>query len=72
MHPNPTNNNLFVNGKDMQSLELFNTLGQRVLTQTVENGASAEISLSNLPAGIYVLRVVMNGGAVSVKKVVKE
>jgi hypothetical protein len=31
-----------------------------------------EISLSNLPTGIYVLRVVLNDGAVSVKKVVKE
>jgi hypothetical protein len=72
VHPNPTNNNLFVNGEDMQSLELFNTLGQRVLTQMVENGASAEISLSNLPAGIYLLRVKKNGGEVSVQKVVKQ
>ena len=72
VHPNPTNNNLFVNGEDMQRLELFNTLGQRVLTQTVENGASAEISLANLPAGLYLLRVKMNSGEVSVQKVVKQ
>jgi hypothetical protein len=56
----------------MQHVELFNTLGQRVLTQMVENSAFAEITLGDLPTGIYVLRVVMNDGAVSVKKVVKE
>lgn len=56
----------------MQFVELFNTLGQRVLTQMAENSAFAEITLADLPTGIYVLRVVMNDGAVSVKKVVKE
>jgi len=72
VHPNPTNNNLFVNGEGMQSLELYNTLGQRVLTQTIENSEFAEISLANLPTGIYLLRVRMNGGEVSVQKVVKQ
>ena len=72
VHPNPTNGILFVEGQDMQFVELFNTLGQRVLTQMAENGALTEISLSNLPTGIYVLRVVLNDGAVNVQKVVKE
>ena len=56
----------------MQFVELFNTLGQRVLTQMAENSAFAEITLGDLPTGIYVLRVVMKGGAVSMQKVVKE
>ena len=72
VHPNPTNGILFVEGQDMQFVELFNALGQRVLTQMAENSAFAEITLADLPTGIYVLRVVMNDDAVSVKKVVKE
>jgi hypothetical protein len=43
-----------------------------VLTQTIEKSEFAEISLANLPTGIYLLRVRMNGGEVSVQKVVKQ
>ena len=52
-------------------MELFNTMGQRVLTQVADNDSFAEISLAELPSGVYLLRVVMKGGSVSVQKVVK-
>ena len=71
VHPNPTNSNLFVSGRDMQRMELFNTLGQCVMTQNVEDGEYAEISLVDLPTGIYLLRVMMNDGTVSVQKVMR-
>ena len=71
VHPNPTSDKLFVEGNDMQRVELFNTMGQCVLNQIVDNSAGTEISLSGMSAGIYLLRVVMNGGCVRVQKVVK-
>ena len=71
VHPNPTTDKLFVEGRDLQRVELFNTVGQCVLTQVTENLDATEISLADLPTGIYLLRVVMDGGSVSVQKVVK-
>ena len=72
VHPNPTTGNLFVNGQDIQHVELFNTMGQCVLTQMVDNAANTEISLAGMPSGIYLLRVVTNNGSVSLTKVVKQ
>ena len=71
VHPNPTTDKLFVEGRDMQRVELFNTLGQCVLTQVAENMDSTEISLADLPSGVYLLRVLTTDGAFSVQKVVK-
>jgi hypothetical protein len=72
VHPNPTSGNLFVKGQDIQYVELFNTMGQCVLTQMADNAANAEISLAGMPSGIYLLRVVTNDGSVSLTKVVKQ
>ena len=72
VHPNPTSGNLFVNGQDIQHVELFNTMGQCVLTQMADNADNAEISLAGMPSGIYLLRVVTNDGSVSLTKVVKQ
>jgi hypothetical protein len=71
VHPNPTTDKLFVEGRDMQRLELFNTMGQCVLTQVAEYVDSTEISLADLPSGVYLLRVLTTDGTFSVQKVVK-
>ena len=71
VHPNPTTDKLFVEGRDMQRVELFNTVGQYVLTQVAENMDATEISLADLPSGVYLLRVLTTDGAFSVQKVVK-
>lgn len=55
----------------MQRVELFNTLGQCVLTHEVVQSEYAEISLVELPADVYLLRVLKDGGSFSVQKVVK-
>ena len=71
VHPNPTTDKLVVEGQEMQRVELFNTLGQCVLTHEVEQSEYAEISLAELPVGVYLLRVLKDGGSFSVQKVVK-
>ena len=50
----------------MQRVELANLLGQTVLTKNI-NDFAAEIDLSGLSAGIYLMKVVAGGG----EKVVK-
>ena len=72
VRPNPTTDRLFVEGQDLQQVELFNVMGQCLLTQMADNTANAEISLAGMPSGIYLLRVVTNNGSVSLTKVIKQ
>ena len=61
VYPNPTANMLNVEGEDMRSLEVYNTVGQRVMTMEV-NGNKAQINTESLNNGIYFLRINANDG----------
>ena len=64
--PNPTTGVLNIAMKDFRNVELFNSMGQRVL-QSHETA----LDLNNLPAGIYFLKLTDNQGAVMMRSVVK-
>jgi hypothetical protein len=74
VYPNPTNNTLnvelerFVNNG---TLTLFDMSGKLVLSQSL-NGNSAQINLSALTAGNYILRLVENGTASAGVQVIKQ
>lgn len=57
--PNPANDMLTVEG-EMTSVEVYNTLGQCLITKPVD-ASSIQIDLSGLGDGIYFLRVCNNG-----------
>ena len=63
VYPNPTANMLNVEGEGMRSLEVYNTIGQRVMTMEV-NGNKAQINTESLNNGIYFLRINANDGNV--------
>ncbi len=53
-YPNPTNGMLYINNaSDAISLEMFNTLGQKVLTSFETD----RVNLSNLPKGFYIIKL---------------
>ena len=64
--PNPTTGVLNIAMKDFRNVELFNSMGQCVL-QSYET----LLDMSNLPAGIYFLKLTDNQGAVTMRSVVK-
>ncbi len=69
--PNPASEQLNVTcGEEMRSIALFNTAGQRV-RQMEPCGSEAQIPLSGLPRGLYLLRVQTANGS-AVRKVVVE
>ena len=57
--PNPVTDNLFVQAPSSKyfDLKLINSLGQVVLTQ-INNSATAELNMSSLSRGLYILNVV--------------
>lgn len=69
--PNPARERINVScGEEMRSIALFNTAGQRV-RQMEPCGSEAQIPLSGLPRGLYLLRVQTANGS-AVRKVVVE
>ena len=69
--PNPASEQLNITcGEEMRSIALFNTAGQRV-RQMEPCGSEAQIPLSGLPRGLYLLRVQTANGS-AVRKVVVE
>jgi len=62
--PNPTTDLLTIEipgsiGSDMMNIELYNMLGNKVLSKNIQNNSS--ISLGNLSEGVYVLKVSQDG-----------
>lgn len=56
VYPNPVSGTLTVKGVPMRQIEVFNTLGQRVLNKTCHEDETL-LDVSSLAAGVYVLRV---------------
>ena len=71
LHPNPTNGQVTITGKDLKTAEVFNTLGQRIATAQGE-GEQMTVDISALPAGVYFVNVTDKDGRKCVRKVVKE
>jgi len=69
--PNPSEGVFTVRSVGLASVEVYNTLGQHVLT-TQANGSAATIDLANQPAGLYFINVTDDEGKRCVKKVVRQ
>jgi hypothetical protein len=61
VYPNPVNDNFTVEAEGLQSVMVYNTLGQMVYNQTCE-GNAVTINLSNVESGFYMVKVLCNEG----------
>ena len=64
-YPSPASEELNINfnNYDVNSVELINTVGQTVLTQSVKNNAnSTALNVSGLDNGMYIVRVSLTNG----------
>lgn len=66
LYPNPVKERLTVNAENLQAVEIFNLVGQLVLTSN-----SSVINFDNLNEGVYFVRVKADGMTVT-KRVVKQ
>ena len=66
MYPNPVKDRLTVKAENLQSIEVYNLVGQLVMTSL-----SSVIDMGDLNDGIYFVRVVADGKTVT-KRVVKQ
>lgn len=75
LYPNPVRDDLnvvFTGMNEVKSLGIYNLIGKQVGSYKV-NGTSASISMDNMPAGIYMLRLMDGQGhVVAVRKFNKQ
>ena len=69
--PNPNNGIFTVTGENLQQVDVFDALGQRITSLTA-NSDQTTIDLSGHPAGVYLINVTDKEGKLCVKKVVKQ
>ena len=67
IYPNPANNKIYVSGENIGVVEIYNSLGQMLLT--VEGTDNTTVDVASFENGIYVVRVIANDGIVTTKKV---
>lgn len=66
IYPNPVKDRLTVKAESLQTVEVFNLMGQRVLSTT-----TATVDMGSLNQGIYFVRIAADGKTVT-KRIVKQ
>ena len=66
LYPNPVSNVLNVKAKNLQTVEVYNLVGQQVMVSR-----ESVVNLSSLMGGIYFVRIVCEGGMIT-KRIVKQ
>lgn len=67
-YPNPVEDLLYFSNNDVSSVEVYNTLGVKVLSKEVNNS----LDMSNLSSGVYLVKAFESNNNVSTFKVVKK
>ena len=71
LHPNPTTSIVIVKGESLRQAEVFNMLGQQVLS-VQGKGNELHINMAALPVGVYFVNITDEDGRKCVRKVVKK
>ncbi|MCU0350138.1 MAG: T9SS type A sorting domain-containing protein, partial [Flavobacterium sp.] len=71
VYPNPAKNLLNIDSaSNVQSVSVYNVIGQEVLNRTI-NSTNANLDISSLNTGVYVIRALIDGNVVT-SKFIKE
>ena len=67
IYPNPSNNYVNVVGENIQTIAIYNSLGQII---TVLNYTSGQVDVSNFNSGVYIFNITTSNGQVFKERVV--
>ena len=70
VYPNPTKGIVNIKCKDVVQINIFNTFGQLVLTQSTNGNDLNTIDISHLPNGLYLMQLIGQGGTAT-KSIIK-
>ena len=66
VYPNPTSSSIFVNGLNIQKIEIFNLNGKSLIKTNLHN-----VNLNSLPNGVYIIKINTETGTI-MKKLIKQ
>ena len=69
IYPNPAKDVIYVKGEDIQYVEIYNSIGAKVVSKDVNSSDS--IDIADFASGIYFVRTFDKQGNISITKVVK-
>lgn len=69
--PNPTDGMVLVKGENLKQVEVYNIVGQSVMTKNAE-GNAVTIDMSGLSLGLYFVHVMDQNGSCRVSKLLKQ
>ena len=70
IYPNPTNNLVNIDAKEISSITIFNTLGELIYTESKINTNGVQINTSQWARGIYTIQVNSNGLLINKKLII--
>jgi hypothetical protein len=59
IYPNPSDNNLTIEGENIYTIQCFDVIGRELKT-IVATAQKTTIDISNFPAGMYILKIISN------------
>ena len=68
IYPNPADNKIFVDGVDVQTVEVYNSVGQMVASVGGASGKTG-VDVAAFDNGVYFVRVVVSDGSIITRKV---
>ena len=73
MFPNPTSNELFIRAEEnIERIEIYNLLGERVLVQTFDHTADVNLSVGHFDTGMYMVSLFFDDEHQSIQKFIKK
>ncbi len=73
LYPNPAKDNFFIEGlSTIQSVSVYNSIGQQVYFSNFYNSTKANISTSNFGSGIFIVEIKSDNGFVKNYKLIKQ
>lgn len=74
-YPNPVSDKLFISvaGRKIQSIEILSNTGVQVdHVQVIENATEVEVDFTNIPPGLYLIRLNNSSNTLSTFKIIKQ
>lgn len=72
IYPNPTQGKVIIEGSNISEIEIYNSLGVKVVSMMDVNKDVFEIDLSNDPAGVYLINCKYAGGKYHNFKIIRK
>ena len=69
VYPNPANDIIYVQGYDIQHVDIYNTIGVKLVSKDVNNSES--IDIAGFASGIYFVRTIDANGNIATTKIIK-